>query len=223
MGSKPPSTQTVTQKTEIDPIQKSFLFGTPLPADYKAAMEARNREIMGVEEPMFETPPVVIQPLVRNPSDPAYYAPENQARLYGANERGRANGGIVALAGGGMVPSQMPDLSNRETAYLMGLQALQGATQPQMGYALGGLIEGPGTGTSDDIPATIYQDGIPVDQAFLSNGEVVLSRLDLENMAPDGNADTAAQMVGNSPNGTRGQAAAEMYAMTEMFRNGGRV
>ena len=223
MGSKPPSTQTVTQKTEIDPIQKSFLFGTPLPADYKTAMEARNREIMGVEEPMFETPPAVIQPLVRNPSDPAYYAPENQARLYGANERGRANGGIVALAGGGMVPSRMPDLSNRETAYLMGLQALQGATQPQMGYALGGLIEGPGTGTSDDIPATIYQDGIPVDQAFLSNGEVVLSRRDLENMAPDGNADTAAQMVGNSPNGTRGQAAAEMYAMTEMFRNGGRV
>ena len=223
MGSKPPSTQTVTQKTEIDPIQKSFLFGTPLPADYRAAMEARNREIMGVEEPMSETPASVNQPLVRNPSDPAYYAPENQARLYGVNERGMANGGIVGLAGGGMVPSQMPNLSNRETAYMMALQALQGATQPQMGYALGGLIEGPGTGTSDDIPATIYQDGIPVDQAFLSNGEVVLSRRDLENMAPDGNADTAAQMVGNSPNGTRGQAAAEMYAMTEMFRNGGRV
>jgi len=117
----------------------------------------------------------------------------------------------------------MPNLSNRETAYLMGLQALQGASQPRMGYALGGLIEGPGTGTSDDIPATIYQDGIPVEQALLSNGEVVLSRRDLENMAPDGNADTAAQMVGNSPNGTRGQAAAKMYAMTEMFRNGGGV
>jgi len=38
--------------------------------------------------------------------------------------------------------------------------------------ARGGLIEGPGTGTSDDIPAMIYQDGNPVQEAMLSNGRL---------------------------------------------------
>lgn len=250
---KPSSTQTVTQKTEIDPIQKSFLFGTPLPAKYKSAMEARNREVLdpaltnaGVSGRLntiagrvaaglltddgrgFYTDPVTGQQYQTSRTfSPLYEGadplePIEQLTPYTDYSQQRRNGGIVGLAGGGMVPSQLPNLSDRETAYLMGLEALQGATRPQMGYAMGGLIQGPGTGTSDDIPATVYQNGVPLNQARLSDGEVVLSRRDLENMSPDGNADTAAHMVGNSPNGTRGQAAARMYAMTEMFRNGGR-
>ena len=199
MGS--PSEQTITQKTELDPIQKSFLFGTPLPEDYRRDMFGQPEPEPGLEE--IAAPPL------------------SNEDLLASGAIGRASGGIVGLAGGGMVPSQMPNLSNRETAYLMGAQALQNAMSPRMGYAMGGLIEGPGTGTSDDIPATIYQNGMPVDHALLSNGEVVLSRKDLANMAPDGNADTAAQMVGNAPNGTRGQKAAEMFAMVEQFRNGG--
>ena len=40
----------------------------------------------------------------------------------------------------------------------------------------GGLIEGPGTGTSDSIPGMIYQDGVPVQKAALSNEEFVMTR-----------------------------------------------
>ena len=212
MGSKPPSTQTVTQKTEIDPIQKSFLFGTPLPADYKAALNARNARIMGmpVPEPVSD----VDQPLIQDPSNPAYYSPENQARMYELQQNrgggGRmANGGLVGLANGGMVPPTMgggmPNLSNRETAYLMGLQALQGASQPRMGYALGGYIEGPGTGRSDSIPATIYQNGQPVQDAALSDGEFVMTE----------------RAVRGAGNGDREAGAARMYAMMRRFENGG--
>ena len=42
-------------------------------------------------------------------------------------------------------------------------------------FAQGGFIEGPGTGTSDDIPAMIYQDGKPVQEARLSNNEFVFT------------------------------------------------
>ena len=41
--------------------------------------------------------------------------------------------------------------------------------------AQGGFIQGPGTGTSDDIPAMIYQDGKPVQEARLSNNEFVFT------------------------------------------------
>lgn len=43
------------------------------------------------------------------------------------------------------------------------------------GYAVGGLIQGPGTGTSDDIPAVIMQNGVPVENALLSNNEFVFT------------------------------------------------
>jgi hypothetical protein len=41
--------------------------------------------------------------------------------------------------------------------------------------AQGGLIEGPGTGTSDSIPAMIYQNGVPVQEARLSHNEFVFT------------------------------------------------
>ena len=78
------------------------------------------------------------------------------------------------------------------------------------GYAVGGLIEGPGTGTSDDIPAMIYQGGRPVREAALSNGEVVLSLKDLANIG-NGDAEMAGRIIGDAPNGTRGAAAAKLY------------
>ena len=76
--------------------------------------------------------------------------------------------------------------------------------------AAGGLIEGPGTGTSDDIPAMIYQGGQPVREAALSNGEVVLSLKDLANIG-NGDAEMAGRIIGDAPNGTRGAAAAKLY------------
>jgi hypothetical protein len=50
------------------------------------------------------------------------------------------------------------------------------------GAVEGGRIEGPGTPTSDSIPAMIYQDGKPVQEAALSTQEVVLSHKDLAAM-----------------------------------------
>ena len=85
--------------------------------------------------------------------------------------------------------------------------------------ARGGLIEGPGTGTSDDIPAMIYQDGNPVQEAMLSNGEVVLSLKDLRNIG-GGNAEMAGKMIGDAPNGTRGAVAAKLFRNMQEFKNG---
>jgi len=210
---KAPSTQTVTQKTEIDPIQKSFLFGTPLPEDYQTRFDARNARIMGMPVPEPEPVP----------------KPDPMSRR--TNPGGRKDGGLIALANGGMVPPTMPgggmpNLSNREQAYLMGAQALQGAMQPQQppmmgmqqpmmglqqpmmqGYAMGGYVEGPGTGRSDDIPATIYQNGVPVQDAALSDGEFVMTE----------------RAVRGAGGGDREAGAARMYEMMQRFENGGGV
>ena len=77
--------------------------------------------------------------------------------------------------------------------------------------AEGGRIVGPGTPTSDSIPATIYQDGQPVGEAALSTQEVVLSHKDLAAMDPDGNYERASEIIGNAKNGDRAKAAAELY------------
>ena len=68
-----------------------------------------------------------------------------------------------------------------------------------LGYARGGYIEGPGTGRSDDIPAQIYQDGVPVQEARLSDGEFVMTEKAVEN----------------------GGGAAAMYARMKQLENGG--
>lgn len=77
--------------------------------------------------------------------------------------------------------------------------------------AEGGRIVGPGTPTSDSIPATIYQDGQPVGEAALSTQEVVLSHKDLAAMDPNGNYERASEIIGNAKNGDRAKAAAELY------------
>ena len=222
---KAPSTQTVTQKTEIDPIQKSFLFGTPLPDDYRKSFDARNARIMGmpVPEPDKNAFGKMLYNQFAPGSEQGYTRGimNPEAEGYRPNQ-GKANGGLIALANGGMVPPTMPgggmpNLSNREQAYLMGAQALQGAMQPQpmmgmqqpqpmmQGYAMGGYVEGPGTGRSDDIPATIYQNGVPVQDAALSDGEFVMTE----------------RAVRNAGGGDREAGAARMYEMMRRFENGG--
>jgi hypothetical protein len=64
-------------------------------------------------------------------------------------------------------------------------------------YAMGGMIAGPGTGTSDSIPAQIYQNGGPVQEARLSDGEFVMT----------------ADAVRGAGNGNRNAGAARMYQM----------
>ena len=64
-------------------------------------------------------------------------------------------------------------------------------------YAEGGMVQGPGTGTSDSIPSRIYQNGKPVQEARLSDGEFVMTN----------------RAVRGAGGGDRGKGAAEMYRM----------
>ena len=66
---------------------------------------------------------------------------------------------------------------------------------------MGGYIEGPGTGTSDSIPAMIYQNGGPVQEARLSDGEFVMT----------------ADAVRGAGGGDRNVGAAKMYEMMNQF------
>ena len=73
-------------------------------------------------------------------------------------------------------------------------------TRPQagiMGAAEGGMIDGPGSGKSDSIPAQIYQGGAPVQEARLSDGEFVMT----------------ADAVRGAGGGDRAKGAAKMYRM----------
>jgi hypothetical protein len=116
-----------------------------------------------------------------------------------------------------MMNGMLPDLSDREVAATMAMAAMrpqmmmgmgsQGMGMPQQGFAIGGMIEGPGTGTSDSIPATIYQDGRPVQDAALSDGEFVMTE----------------RAVRGAGNGDREAGAARMYEMMQRFERGGRV
>jgi hypothetical protein len=74
-------------------------------------------------------------------------------------------------------------------------------------FADGGYIEGPGTGRSDSVPARIYQDGQPVQEARLSDGEFVMTE----------------RAVRGAGNGDRAKGAARMYRMMREFEKGGRV
>ena len=67
--------------------------------------------------------------------------------------------------------------------------------------AMGGFIEGPGTGTSDSIPAAIYQNGGRVQEARLSDGEFVMT----------------ADAVKGAGGGDRAKGAAKMYRMMNQF------
>jgi hypothetical protein len=79
-------------------------------------------------------------------------------------------------------------------------------------FAGGGLIQGPGTVTSDSIPGQIMQNGRPVEQIAVGNGEVILSGKDLANMDPSGDMKRAGMRLGGAANGTRGAEAARMFA-----------
>ena len=68
-------------------------------------------------------------------------------------------------------------------------------------YARGGEIQGPGTGTSDSIRARIFQNGQPVREARLSDGEFVMTN----------------RAVRGAGNGDRSKGAAEMYRMMHQF------
>ena len=72
-------------------------------------------------------------------------------------------------------------------------------------YAQGGLIEGPGTGTSDSIPGMIMQNGKPVEEILVSDEEFILRAKDVEKIG----------------DGDRDLGAAKLYALQRRFDNGG--
>jgi len=72
-------------------------------------------------------------------------------------------------------------------------------------FAQGGLIQGPGTGTSDSIPGMIMQNGKPVEEILVSNEEFILRAKDVEKIGE----------------GDRDRGAAKLYALQRRFDNGG--
>jgi len=68
-------------------------------------------------------------------------------------------------------------------------------------FVEGGFIQGPGTGKSDSINSGIYQNGIKVQEARLSDGEFVMT-------------ERAVRGLGN---GDRGKGAAKMYEMMRQY------
>jgi len=78
----------------------------------------------------------------------------------------------------------------------------KGTPVPDMRLAAeGGYIEGPGTGTSDSVPAAIYQDGGRVQEARLSDGEFVMTE----------------EAVRGAGGGNRQRGAERMYQMMDQF------
>jgi len=145
----------------------------------------------------------------------------------GAGAAGVAGAGAGAAAQGGLGPfltgmaqnplvmaslmeafqprgSMMTPLQQQQMATGERLPNYRGTAAPDFRYggnnpsfAMGGYIEGPGTGTSDSIPAKIYQNGGPVQEAMLSDGEFVMT----------------ADAVRGAGGGDRGKGAAKMYEM----------
>lgn len=74
-------------------------------------------------------------------------------------------------------------------------------TYSNTNFAKGGFIAGPGTGTSDSIPARIYQHGKPTEEARLSDGEFVMTN----------------RAVRGAGGGDRARGAAEMYRLMRQF------
>ena len=62
---------------------------------------------------------------------------------------------------------------------------IQEATAEDRGNSgLGGMINGPGTGTSDDIPGQIMKDGAPVEDIKVSDGEYILPKATVDAVGP---------------------------------------
>lgn len=111
------------------------------------------------------------------------------------------SGGIPAA-----LPPMMPEYDMLDAEFLNMLMPgyYDEDSRTRIPFAMGGEIEGPGTGTSDSIPATIYQDGKPVQKAALSDGEFVMT----------------ADAVKGAGNGSRERGVNRMYELMRRFESG---
>lgn len=190
-----PKEQTVTQKTELDPALRRLLYGGTIsnPRGGFGATDTSN------------TTTTQDDTMQQQYAYGGYVSP--QMGLASLNQ------GQMPMMGG-----QLPNLSDPMTAATLAMavrrpelaygQTMATPTARQMsGYAAGGYVEGPGTGRSDSIDATIYQNGVPVQEAALSDGEFVMTE----------------RAVRGAGNGDREAGAARMYEMMREFERGGRV
>ena len=142
---------------------------------------------------------------------PAPFTPEVR-RGQPRDRSGSLGGGM--FAGPQAAPNPFPQTSMNQN--IMAMQPMGSPFQRPMSSSPmspvsfnrdGGYIQGPGTGRSDSIPARIYQDGQPVQEARLSDGEFVMTE----------------RAVRGAGNGDRAKGAARMYRMMREFEKGGRV
>tara|TARA_R110001632_G_scaffold232671_1_gene374104 strand:- start:1890 stop:3728 length:1839 start_codon:yes stop_codon:yes gene_type:complete len=88
-------------------------------------------------------------------------------------------GAVAAIMGSHPEPQQaiaaFVQVHGPEAFTQLRQQVIASASADQRGQeGLGGMIEGPGTGTSDSIPGQITQNGQPVEDIKVSNGEYIL-------------------------------------------------
>lgn len=66
-------------------------------------------------------------------------------------------------------------------------QVIAEATQDQRAReGIGGMIQGPGTGTSDSIPGQIMQDGVPVEDIKVADGEYIVPKAQVDEYKDNG-------------------------------------
>ena len=138
--------------------------------------------------------------------------------MLGSDEEEETGEGIASLGTGESNPDYKGKpignlfVDSRTGLYYDTLEELEEAKRKQTEYDMnegegittlkfGGLIEGPGTGTSDSIPADIYQNGKKVDRAKLSDKEFVFTN----------------KAVTGAGNGDPELGAKRMYAMMDKF------
>ena len=230
-----PKSQTITQKTELDPNLQRLLYGgvyqgpNPVaPAAPPASNGGSNgggNDDGGAQNYFDAIAAGAAVGRDMEGSDPG------RAGFGGTASDSMAAGGMYAMGGPvmpqmgiaslnqGQMPmmnGQLPNLSDPMTAATLAMAI----RSPQMQYGsvaqnpmmqtnfnVGGYVEGPGTGTSDSIDSVIMQNGRPVQQAKLSDGEFVMTE----------------RAVKGAGNGDREAGAARMYEMMRQFERGGRV
>jgi len=137
-----------------------------------------------------------------NPNAP--YRDESSGIVGIAQKMGLSNPFVMAAALEALNPKgdMLTDLQRAQMRSGERDPSYKGTAVKDFRYAAeGGMIDGPGTGTSDSIPAAIYQNGGRVQEARLSDGEFVMT----------------ADAVKGAGGGNRAKGAAEMYKMMNRF------
>jgi len=223
--------QTVTQKTELDPVLQRLLYGGvyqgPNPVAPAAPPASNGGSNGGGGGDRGYDPAAANAAGAAVGRDMAGSDP-GRAGFGGTAGGSMSAGGMYAMGGMvqpqqgiaslnqgqmPMVGGQMPNLSDPMTAATLAMAVRNPQMQygnimaPPAGFKVGGYVEGPGTGTSDSIDAVIMQNGRPVQEALLSDGEFVMTE----------------RAVRGAGNGDREKGAARMYEMMRQFERGGRV